>query len=129
MSIPEEIPVLPLAFGSLQNPWPRALLPLLEAEVGGVEERTVRIVYQNPSRTRDESLLNWLTRLFTARAIKCARCALQILRIRHARVPADLFTVNGEFDRQVFRREAPIRAAAPLVGQLQSRCLQRQRLF
>ena len=108
VAVAEEVPVLAVARGALHDPGPGAVLAVLEAEVGGVEERTRGVVDHGPAGAGDEALFDRLAGLVAQRAVECARRSLQVLVIGQARMPGDRLAVDGEFDGEVFGREAAV---------------------
>src|SRR5207302_3085477 len=75
VTIAEKVPILTISLRTLHHPRPRAVFPLCETEIVGIEERTRGIVHQRPSIARDESRTDRFARLAAERAIECACCS------------------------------------------------------
>jgi len=108
VSIAEEIQILTIAGGALDDPRPGAFFTLLEAEVGGVEEGARGVVDERPAGTRNEALLDGLAGLRTTRAVEGAGCALQVFRVLVAEMPDYRLAIDGEFDFEIAGSETAV---------------------
>ncbi len=106
--VAEEVPILAVARGAFDDPGPRAVLTLPEAEVGRVEKGARRIVDYGPPRPRDQALFHRLLGLIAGCTVERARGAHQVLVVDHAGPPDREPVAHVQIDGQVFRREAAV---------------------
>jgi hypothetical protein len=104
----EEVEVLPVACGALDDPGPWALLAFLEGEICGVEQGVGRVVDQRPAGARNQARLDGLAGPRAERAVEGARGAFEVFGVGEARVPGDGLAVDREFDGEIVRSEAAV---------------------